>query len=331
MAMLFSPMPTAASVWDDIQGDIVVGLPKTVQAFVLLEIVDARAFKSVLQRSVVHRATTARTARQWSERFGSRTQGLQFVGLNIAFTAVGCAKLGMRLPADEAFLAGASARAGLVGDAEPAINWLPQIYGAPVDAVILIAGSSPKAVDAEWKLLHNLLGICARVCYRESAAVRPGAERDDDHFGVVAGTGVCTVERPGLVFSDPDAPRDAAPVAWMKNGSYLVYRRIEQLVPEYAAAAKGRAAPRGMDAAVWRASRLVRRGIAYGPEVSDLERREGKTTADRGLMFVSYQTSIALYESIQRTCASPNRFAINSGAAYAFAPSISALATELSG
>ena len=38
--------------------------------------------------------------------------------------------------------------------------------------------------------------------------------------------------------------------------------------------------------------RIMRRGIPFGDELSDPERKQGKTLQDRGLMFVCYQTSI---------------------------------------
>jgi len=317
--------------WGDVQGDILIGLPKSVQTFVFLEIADARAFKSVLRRSIAHRATSARTARGWAERPAGPTAGAQFLGLNIAFTASGCAKLtARRVPPDPAFLLGACERAVRIGDAEPATNWLPQFYRAPLDVVVLISGRSLRAVDAEWKLLHNLLGGSIRVCYRANAASRPGAACDADHFGNLARSGFCDPGRGGPVFRDERAVIDAAPLAWMKNGSYLVFRRIEQLVPEYEDSARSAPWGRGLDAGVWQGSGLVRRGIAFGPEVSTLERGEGKTSADRGLMFVSYQTAIERFETLQRSCQSPNPFEINSAAVYAFVPSIAALAGELS-
>jgi hypothetical protein len=303
----------------DVQGDVLVGLPKIVQSFGFLEIVDERAFKSALGRSIVRRATPARAAKGWS------------LGLNVAFTASGCAKLlDERLPPDPAFLAGAAARAEFVGDAEPATNWLPQFYGVPLDAVVLIAGGSRKSVDTEWKLLLNLLGASARVVYRETGAARPGAASPLDHFGNAAGSAGYDPGRAALLFRDQRAGLDAAPFPWMKNGSYLVFRRIEQLVPEFDAFARSRPAVRGLDT-IWRASGLVRRGIAYGPEVSELERAEGKTSADRGLLFVSYQTAIAQFENVQRACLEPSGFAINSAAVYAFVPSLTSLENDFGG
>lgn len=332
--MLMRPGVAAAASpldWEDVQGDILIGLPKLFQTFVFLEITDPRGFKSVLRRSIAHRATSARTARGWAERPAVPAAGARPSGLNVGFTASGCAKLTAgRVPPDPAFLAGACERAVAIGDPEPAINWLPQFYGTPIDAIVLISGRSLRAVDAEWKLLQNVLGGSARLCYRAGAASRPGAACGVDHFGNPARSAGCDPARGGAVFRDESAAVDAAPLVWMKNGSYLVFRRIEQLVPEYEEFVRSSPAAAGRDAAVWGTSGLVRRGIAFGPEVSSLERSEGKTSADRGLLFVSYQTSIARFETLQRSCQSPNPFAINSGAVYAFVPSISALAGELS-
>lgn len=38
--------------------------------------------------------------------------------------------------------------------------------------------------------------------------------------------------------------------------------------------------------------RVIRRGIQYGPEVSAKERANNRTEKDRGLLFVSYQSSL---------------------------------------
>ena len=38
--------------------------------------------------------------------------------------------------------------------------------------------------------------------------------------------------------------------------------------------------------------RIIRSGIAFGPEVSPSEAASGKTSQDRGLLFVSYQSNI---------------------------------------
>ncbi len=314
--------------WEDVQGDVLAGLPRPVKAFLFLEIVDVRAFKAALGGSLARRATSARTAHEWSERGSLRGSGPQPTGLNVAFTAAGCAKLlPGGVPPDPAFLAGAQQRARLIGDPEPAVNWLPQLYGAAIDVVVLVAGSSLKAVDAEWKLLANLLGSSVRLCYRQDA-LRRDAAPETDHFGH-ATCGLDGNERPGLYFRSEHAAVDPAPLAWMKHGTYAVFRRAEHLVPEYFRFPQSRPAARERDVDVWRNSRVSWRVVPFGPEVSELERVEGKTTADRGSMFTSYHVAIRSFEDVQCRCASPNPFAINSGSAYAFVPSIAALAREL--
>lgn len=40
-------------------------------------------------------------------------------------------------------------------------------------------------------------------------------------------------------------------------------------------------------------NRIVRRGIQFGPEVSDAEKQQKKTSQDRGLLFRCYQSNIA--------------------------------------
>jgi deferrochelatase/peroxidase EfeB len=37
---------------------------------------------------------------------------------------------------------------------------------------------------------------------------------------------------------------------------------------------------------------IIRRGIAYGPEVSEEEKRNKKTSKERGMLFVCYQSDI---------------------------------------
>ena len=40
------------------------------------------------------------------------------------------------------------------------------------------------------------------------------------------------------------------------------------------------------------ARRIARRGIQFGPELTEEEKKSGKTIHDRGLLFICYQTSI---------------------------------------
>lgn len=52
--------------------------------------------------------------------------------------------------------------------------------------------------------------------------------------------------------------------------------------------------------------RIIRRGIQFGPEVSQAEATSGKTTQGRGLLFASYQSSIANGFQFIQQCMSPS-------------------------
>lgn len=51
--------------------------------------------------------------------------------------------------------------------------------------------------------------------------------------------------------------------------------------------------------------RFLRRGIPFGPEVSDDEAASGKTTQQRGLLFKSYQSSIVNGFRFVQHCMNP--------------------------
>jgi Dyp-type peroxidase family len=86
--------------------------------------------------------------------------------------------------------------------------------------------------------------------------------------------------------------------------------------------------PRSDQAGSTYSHRLIRRGIPFGPEVTAQEKGAGNTAAERGLMFVCYQTSIEdQFEEIARrmNAADPGpflRFIHLTGGGYFFVPSI---------
>jgi Dyp-type peroxidase family len=134
------------------------------------------------------------------------------------------------------------------------------------------------------------------VVYSEIGNVRPDAERGHEHFGFRDG-----VSQPGIrgltprsnptaepdqglpgqdliwpgqfVFSysgqDPNDPIKPAPppamaAPWLKNCAYMVFRRLEQKVPEFSAFGAQQAAALGMDSELL-ASRMVGRWRSGAP------------------------------------------------------------------
>lgn len=276
---------------------------------------------------------------------------------------------------------------------------------AGVDGVLLMTGGDLSSVADLYQTVRKTLGDTVRVVYAEMAHVRLSA-REQEHFGFRTGIsqpGVLGLDHQGDADSPPgkggsgqdllrpgefllghprgherEGATSAAVAPWMRNGSYMVFRRLRQYVPEFrdfvaatalalntddelvAARLMGRwrsGAPLalaplqddavlgadptrnndftfGADAgarrcpyaahirktnprddleAVGRAGltgvqqhRVRRAGIAYGPDVTLAESR---TSRDRGLMFVCYQSSIERqFEFIQREWANNAEF-----------------------
>ena len=148
-----------------------------------------------------------------------------------------------------------------------------------IDAVFLITGPNPSFVTYHGNLLGERLGAAIKPVYSEIGTVRPGRQRGHEHFGFRDGIsqpgirGLTPVSRPtvapnqglpgqdlvwpgefilGYPGQDPlDAvkpgPVAPLPAPWARNGSYMVFRRLEQRVPEFRAFVAAQAARLGMD------------------------------------------------------------------------------------
>ncbi len=161
----------------------------------------------------------------------------------------------------------------------PRSAWLREFVSDRIDGVFLITGANRSAVTSHCNELVRLLGASIKAVYSETGNTRPGAQRGYEHFGFrdgISQPGIRGLTRrsnpitqpnqglpgqdliwPGeFVFGYPgqdrrDAvkagppPSMAAP--WLRNGSYMVFRRLEQKVPEFRKFVAARAARLGMD------------------------------------------------------------------------------------
>jgi len=253
---------------DQIQGDVLIGLQKNVEHFVFFEITDLPNFKTDLRWTVADLVTTTQTVKEREfllaeMKDAGDTAILPLIGINVGFTNAGINKLVAGLPApllgDASFDAGAKNQAKTLNDPVDAANvpttWVADFLNAypHIDGVFLITGGTQADVDdAEQQLLDALTGHIA-VVYEDSGKARPGLARGHEHFGWLDG-----VSQPGIkgltdpfpgqrlldsghfVFGDPTTPAlpqspspPATQPAWMENGSFLVFRRLQQLVPEF--------------------------------------------------------------------------------------------------
>jgi Dyp-type peroxidase family len=288
---------------DDIQGDILEGLQKHFENFLFFKITHATSFKDSVKQHVLRRITNARRTHQRQltiERRGNPGPGpLEgFQGLNVGFTNAGLTQLNSARPKLEpAFERGADHQ-----DSSRILNdplsstWLQKFVSDRIDGVFLLTGRHRSSVMFHCNELLRFLGNSIKIVYSEMGNTRPGAERGHEHFGFLDGIsqpGIRGLTQRSKPISSPDEglpgqdllwpgefvfgypgqnPKDsvkegpppemAAP--WLRNGSHMVFRRLEQKVPEFRRFIAERAARLGMDRELL-AARMVGRWKSGAP------------------------------------------------------------------
>ena len=212
---------------------------------------------------------------------GSGSGEMPWLGMNLGFSKDGLTRLlGPNRPRmDPAFERGADDPETIAALNDPAPSkWLRSFLSDRIDGVFLIAGPDKFFVTSHGNTLRPRLGSAIKAVYSEIGAVRPGRERRHEHFGFLDGIsqpgirGLTPVSRPSaapeqglpgqdLIWAgefvlghpgqDPRDPVKPGPIAplpapWAKNGSYMVFRRLEQRVPEFRAFVAAQAARLGM-------------------------------------------------------------------------------------
>jgi Dyp-type peroxidase family len=281
---------------DEIQGDVLIGMQKDAELFLFFKIAEANHFKTLARDLLIGRVITARTVQERDRivtRRPHREAREPWLGLNLGFTKDGMTRLlGSRRPAmGPAFERGAAHpdTVALLNDPPPP-TWLKDFRSDRIDGVFLIAGPDPSFVTYQGNLLRQRLESAIRVVYAETGTVRQGRNRGREHFGFVDGIsqpgirGLTPASPPGangqdLVWpgefvlgypgQDPKDPNKAGPIAplpapWAKNGSYMVFRRLEQRVPEFRRFVAEAAARLGISADLL-AARMVGRWRSGAP------------------------------------------------------------------
>lgn len=258
-----SQIPLAIPITDtpalnlaDIQGDIIVGLPKRFEEFLFFQINDAAGFKKGLKQLIPAITSTADVVKARKAIEQHKNQGhnntLETSGINVAFSFKGLKKLGItESTGDPDFEAGQLAHAKNLGDQGTDADgkfdpkWLPA-FKHDIDGIFLFTGDSkPSACNAAHKVEH-LLGKSIAQVLKVEGNVRPGKEKGHEHFGFLDGISSPAIAavtpplpgqqvvKPGVILikQEGDVNTDKRP-EWAKNGSYLVYRQLNQLVPEF--------------------------------------------------------------------------------------------------
>ncbi|KAF8139337.1 DyP-type peroxidase [Mycena galopus ATCC 62051] len=219
---------------DDVQGDILIGMRKLFERFFFFGISDATEFKATLKTDILPLITST------MQVIANQTDTM----LNIAFSHTGLVALNITGPAndlnDTAFTEGQAADALNLNDPNTT-NWVPEFVGTNIHSVLLLASDAEANINATLADLQLKLGNSITEIYSLRTAMRPNENRD---FGFLDGISNPTVggfqsPKPGQALvltgeilvgeTGDDVPRPD----WAKDGSFLVFRQLKQLVPEF--------------------------------------------------------------------------------------------------
>lgn len=279
---------------NEIQGDVLIGLPKKVQVFVLFTILDTAAFKTTFTKSLLCEVTTTHQVQQQMAQIEAFKKSgasnlLPIFGFNVGFTYPGLLLLGSDTQGvDGSFTAGAKAQAlnkdvffktGLNDPQDDKGNlstWKAEyLADDKIHGVMMFTGPRLDPVTNHANSALAVLGTAIAEVKREVGLVRPGLEDGHEHFGYQDGVsqpGVRGLTQrfdqdtrpnqglpgqellwPGMfVFGYPGQAAPTKPpsppvtdefapgpppsllpgLKWMENGSFLVFRRLNQRVPE---------------------------------------------------------------------------------------------------
>ncbi|KAF9476134.1 peroxidase TAP [Pholiota conissans] len=418
-----TPAPTTLDL-NNIQGDILSGLPKKTQFYITFNVVDVAKFKKDLNKFIPLIKTVAgvlKDRQAIDDHKKKKLPGLvPLTGVNIAFSHLGFVKLGI----DDSTLApGGDQDPFKLGQRKDAIttlgdpvkldnnpDWDPEFL-QDIHGLILISGESHASIEKKKLEVDAIFGVnTPHASIKEIATirgdVRPGDEAAHEHFGFLDGisnpvvNGFDTVINPGpktvdpgvLVTGHPGDPGQTQRAPWATDGSFLAFRYLFQLVPEFnqflkknpvkkdgnnnpltpqqgsellGARMVGRwksgapidVTPFKDDPALAKdpkrnndfafageidtqlrcpfaahvrktnprddlevppspipsipvgPHRIMRRGVQFGPELTDEEKHSGRTTKGRGLLFACYQSSLVNgFQFLQQTWANNANF-----------------------
>ena len=254
---------------DEVQGNVFGGFLKDHQAFLMLQVRDAaRAGRWIRERASEDVATAAEVLRynalfkSLRARRGERAI-VKATWMNLALTRRGLELLAAPGIAqmDEAFAAGSVVERArtVLGDARASApeNWNAPYRDDTIHVVVIVAADEREDL---WEYASFLVAEATAHGFALVALERgnalPGALSGHEHFGYKDGVSQPRVQGVDegenllppwdFVVDARRAAPGATPPAWTHQGSYLVFRRLRQDVPRFAAWEDG-AGPAGID------------------------------------------------------------------------------------
>ncbi|KAH7100800.1 DyP-type peroxidase [Auriculariales sp. MPI-PUGE-AT-0066] len=211
------------------------------ETFVFFTINDSPKFKTTLKTSVVSQITSAAQLLQPS--------GQSFVAVNVAFSQSGLSKLGVTDDLKDAtFTGGQSADATNLGD-PGTVNWVGAFKDRKsMHGVLLVASDTQKSIDAQMQSLRTAFGSSMSILYTLPGRIRSGRYAGHEHFGFLDGIGQPAISgwdisprrgqqvvTPGIILAGEPGDTVRGRPLWTKDGSFLAFRQLKQLVPEFEA------------------------------------------------------------------------------------------------
>lgn len=224
---------------ENIQGDILIGMRKQVELFFFFSINNPSSFKSKLRNTLLSQITTT------LELLSVSTQPV--VSLNIAFSQAGLTKLGKTDNLRDAlFSNGQQSDANNLGD-PGTTNWVNAFLGKKIHGVFLIASDTSNSISTEVSAIESLFGSDITKQYSLQGNIRPPPFAGHEMFGYLDGVSQPAVSgfnfnpapgqqviAPGVILTGNDGDtRGGLRPSWTKDGSFLVFRQLKQLVPEF--------------------------------------------------------------------------------------------------
>ncbi|KAL0569478.1 dye-decolorizing heme-containing peroxidase [Marasmius crinis-equi] len=223
---------------DNIQGLTMVGMRFMKEVYFFFNVSVVHNFKIHLANDFYPLVTTATQLADPAKQPN--------VAVNIAFSRVGLNLL--EVPddlGDPHFNVGQAEDAVLLGDPGTS-RWHPE-YQKGVHGVIQVAGKAQDKIDEQVQKIQDIFGDAMKEVYRLNAYARPGDAMGHEHFGWVDGITQPGVEgwdtdhsvtpgqaivKPGVILLGEEGDNTPRPT-WAKDGSFLCWRQLQQLVPEY--------------------------------------------------------------------------------------------------
>ncbi|KAI1339968.1 Dyp-type peroxidase [Xylariaceae sp. FL0016] len=400
-----------------VQADILEGLAKKNQTFFFFRIQHQQSFRQHLDALVPHITSVAEAkdchtciadSKTSAKKEGREPPMLEMSGVNIAFSQKGLDFLDISEEiGDDVFKKGMVADAESLGD--DLAKW-DEEFKEEIHGVILVTANEKTVLGKTFEKILKLFHVGHKNASVVEVArligkTRPGKEDGHEHFGfndglsqpAVKGVNTLPSETPvaqGVILLGREGDNGVAPAgdttgpgitrpSWAIDGSFLAFRYLQQLVPEFDAFLEANALdvpkpilpgdPSGAEllgarlVGRWKSGapiditplrddpslahsqdfrfdpnsqvrcpfaahvrktnpradldglggtevrRILRRGIQFGPEVTDEERRHKKSSTDkrleRGLLFACYQSNLANgFQFIQKSWANTAGF-----------------------